>query len=110
MEAEVDSMRRRFIEEKFHGGEAAYRAAVAKYGVTDEQVKQYLAWQLAAIRFTDVRFAALGSADQSANREAPGDGSSKGDVDQQFEAWLKDARSQTKIQFKSPMLRQGAPK
>jgi hypothetical protein len=97
--AQEDELLRKFRQEHY-ASSAAYRAALQKYGVTEEQLKQRLLWQLTAIQFTDLRFRPMqpASSSQSADRTAPGSGS--GSVDQQMEAWLKQARSNTKIDLK----------
>jgi hypothetical protein len=97
--AEVDGMLGNLKQERFGGSDTAYRAALEKYGITEAQVREYLAWQLAAIRFTDLRFtpAIPGNGDeQSANRSSNG----VPDVDQQLDAWLKQTRAETKVRFK----------
>jgi hypothetical protein len=100
--AEIDDMLRNLKQERFGGNEAQYRAALDRYGVTEEQVRRHVAWQLSAIRFTDLRFSPAvagipnGNDGQSANRAAP----SAADVDQQLDAWLKETRAATKVQFK----------
>lgn len=122
--SEADAMLRTFRQQHFRT-EAEYRAALEKYGITEEELKQHLLWQLTAIRFTDWRFGGNGqqpapepSANrelppgtlspaktpppgqtaQSADRTAPNPGSTN--VDQQLDAWLKQARSTTKVEFK----------
>jgi parvulin-like peptidyl-prolyl isomerase len=81
--------------------EAQYRAALAQYGITEENLKEHLLWQLAAIRFTDLRFQANTPDGQSANRVKPGAPMPSGkDVDQQLDAWLKEQRKNTRVQFK----------
>jgi hypothetical protein len=97
--AEVDSMLRNFRQEHFTSV-SQYRAALDKYGVTEDQLKEHLSWQLAAIRFTDLRFGAPASAEQSADRVPPGVAMPKRDVDQQMDTWLKETRAATKVQFK----------
>jgi hypothetical protein len=97
--ADVDGMLRNFRQEHFTSA-SQYRAALQKYGITEDQLKEHLSWQLAAIRFTDLRFGVPGSAEQSADRVRPGVAMPKGDVDQQMDAWLKQARAGTKVQFK----------
>ena len=113
-----------------------FRSALQQYGLTEDQVKQYLLWQLTVIEFTDERFhaniqkapepspepspepappgspgaAAEPSADrqesetrtQSADRGAPGAPNAAGgnDVDQQLDAWLKEARASVRVEFK----------
>jgi len=98
--AEIDDMLGNLQKEHFGGDEARYRAALTKYGISEDQLRRHIAWQLATIRFTDLRFspAVAGIPDgngQSANRAAPG-----ADVDQQMESWLKQTRAATKVQFK----------
>ncbi|HEY1241008.1 MAG TPA: hypothetical protein VGF16_10645 [Bryobacteraceae bacterium] len=118
---EADAMLRTFRQH--FRTEAEYRAGLEKYGVTEDDLKQHLLWQLTAIRFTDWRFGGIGqlapepSANrevppgtpspaktpsqepvQSADRAAPDGGGTN--VDQQLDEWLKQARSTTKVAFK----------
>lgn len=120
--AKADAMLAAFRQEHYRS-DADFRAALQKYGLTEDQLKQYLLWQLTAIQFTDERFhpsnqAAAESSgnretqppepspnpsappasppDQSADRQATG----PNPVDQQLDAWLKEARAATRIQFK----------
>ena len=100
--AQEEALLRKFRQEHY-SSLAAYRAALQKYGVTEEQLKQRLLWQLTAIQFTDLRFRPMQPAPspqstQSADRAAPG--AAPVTVDQQMEAWLKQARSNTKIDLK----------
>ena len=113
----------------------AFQAALKRYGITAGQVKKHLLWQLAALRFTDLRFqpGTLVTSEQlrgqlernavarsktrarsptpipnsrsrtrvkpqatAADHSVPAQPS----VDDQLEAWLKDARSQTRVVFK----------
>ncbi len=63
-------------------------------------MKQRLLWQLTAIEFTNLRFRPVQQAEpsQSADR-AVTDGAASS-IDQQMDAWLKDARANTKIILK----------
>jgi parvulin-like peptidyl-prolyl isomerase len=105
--SEADAMLRNFRQERYRSI-AQFRAALEKYGITEEQLKQHLLWQLAAVRFTDVRFRPVVPAPtsptpsiQTADRLRAGADAPAGDsVDQQMEAWLKTARSQIRIDFK----------
>jgi len=99
-DAEVEGALKSFRQEHFNSI-PAYRASLEKYGITEDQLKKHLTWQVAAIHFTDQRFSPATNGDQSANREAPGSS-----TDDQFDAWLKQARSQTKIQFKQGAFQQ----
>ena len=87
--------------------EAAYRAVLNKYGITEEELKEHLLWQATALSFTEQRFRMLAPpATQSANRVASpaqgsgADGAGAVDTEDQMDAWLKQARSATRIQFK----------
>lgn len=94
-----------------------YRAALQRYGITEDELKQQLLWQVAVMRFTDFRFKSEvppptnEGADRAAapntikaNANAP-KGSSKApapeSVDQQMETWLKEARTNNKVTFKT---------
>ncbi|PWU02640.1 MAG: hypothetical protein C5B51_20465 [Terriglobia bacterium] len=103
-ESEVESTLRNFRQEHFNSI-SRYRAALQKYGITEEQLKEHLMWQLAALRFTDIRFRAAAalppSNGQTANRlQSEGEATSASTVDQQMETWLKEARGQTRVEFK----------
>jgi hypothetical protein len=96
-DAEVEGALKSFRQEHFNSI-PAYRASLDKFGITEDQLKRHLKWQLAAIHFTDQRFNT--GEPSGANRAAPG-----GSEDP-FDAWLKQARSQTKIQFKQGAFQQ----
>jgi parvulin-like peptidyl-prolyl isomerase len=91
--SEADALLRGFLQSRFHS-DAEYRAALQTFGISEEQLKQRLLWQLTAIRFTDSRF---GSPQSTGSPPA---GNTATDVDQQMDAWLKQARSSSKITFK----------
>ncbi len=101
---DADKVFREFVAQHYQGADT-YSAALQKYGITEEQLKEQLTWQLALIRFTEFRFPAdlaappEGAASQSgADRQATPAPES---VDQQMENWLKDARKNTRVTFKS---------
>ena len=73
----ADQTLRQLRETHFHTL-AEYQTSLRKYGITEEELKQHLLWQVAALRFTGQRF---------------------GHGDRELDAWLKETRSQTKIQF-----------
>jgi hypothetical protein len=94
--AEIDDMLRNLKQERFPT-EDQYRAALDRYGLAEQDLRRHLAWQLSTIRFTDLRFSAVVQDDsQSANRVKP----ATNGVDQQLDAWLKETRAATRIQFK----------
>ena len=80
----------------------AFHAALAKYELTEDQVKRHLLWQTAAMRFTDQRFHLTISApppSQSADRLSQS-GTTTDGVEDQMDTWLKQARAAIRIQFK----------
>jgi len=99
---DADNVLRAFQKEHYPSPEA-FQAELQKYGITEELLKQHLVWQFTALHFTDVRFGGAmpseSTAATSADRQATADGS-PATVDQQMEAWLKEARAQTRVQFK----------
>jgi hypothetical protein len=101
--SDADVLLRKFRQGRFHSL-ADYRAALRKYGITEDQLKRRLLWQLTAIRFTDFRFGSgqPETDSQSADRstaDAPVSVLADG-VDRQMDAWLKQARADTKVTFK----------
>ena len=111
--AEAESVLRQFIGKRYPN-EGAYREALTAYGVTDNELKQQLAWQVALLRFTEQRFrplanlAAAVANTQDADRLRPGAAASGAEpaanansVDQQMETFLKQARANTKVIFKA---------
>jgi hypothetical protein len=88
--------------EKAHfRGRAEFEQKLRKYAITAEDLKAHLLFQLAALQFTEQRFGTqkrneadrvVGAADMPS---AAADG-----VDQQLDTWLKEQRSQTRVEFK----------
>ncbi|HLK48463.1 MAG TPA: hypothetical protein VKT49_10030 [Bryobacteraceae bacterium] len=119
--SKADAMVRNLRRQRYPG-DAEFRAALERYGLTEGQVKQYLLWQLTVIQFTDERFHpdVQENPEPSANREAraPESPATKppesparpqsadrlapgaAGVDQQLDAWLKQARANTHIDYK----------
>jgi hypothetical protein len=104
--SEADDLLRRYIQENYPSN-PQFHAALQKYGITEEQLKRHLLWQQAALQFTEIRFRPEIQAPpqpktvQSANRlRAGADAPAGNSVDQQMDAWLKEVRGNTKVQFK----------
>ena len=99
--SEADNLLRRFRQEHF-ASIPLYHAALARYGVTEDELNQHLLWELTVIRFTDQRFRPLtASTDgQAANRAANGAQPPEDTVDREMAAWLKQQRADTRIVFK----------
>jgi hypothetical protein len=92
------------VEQRFHGA-APMRAALEKYGVTESDLRQYLLWQLAVLRFTEIRFppSIPTEPETSANRSQEAEPSP--DTDRQLDEWLKQTRASTHIEFKPEAFR-----
>lgn len=99
---EADPMLRD-IEKRFQGL-PQFRAALEKYGLAEPDLRQYLLWQLAVLRFTELRFQTdlPTGPEPSASRaqEESQTGAPSAAVDRQVDAWLKGARANTRIEFK----------
>lgn len=57
-EAEGQAFEKQLENDRFHGSAAQLRQALAKYGLTEEQLREELLWQLTVLRFIDQRFRA----------------------------------------------------
>jgi len=121
---EVEPMLKQVLAQRFQG-DGEYRQALAKYGITEDELKAHLLWQLTLLRFIDLRFrpGVLVSDAQiqayfEANRaklEAQAGDSKKltlADVrsdireiltaqgaDKQLDEWLVEARKRARIEF-----------
>jgi hypothetical protein len=99
-ESQADPLLREFRHQRFPTV-AAFRAALEKYGVTEEALKQRLLWQATAIGFTDFRFGSGlpdGGQSPAAEKALPNEETT---VDQRLDAWLKAARTSSAISFKA---------
>ena len=109
-----------FKQARFRSPEG-YSASLKMYGITEEELKQHISWQVAALRFTEQRFrpgtpppAASAAptvakharvpveeapAHEAARQIQPAETPAATTVDEQLDTWLKQTRAQTKIQF-----------
>ncbi len=71
--------------------EAAYRQALASYGLKEATLKQHLLWQIAVLRFISLRFPTTSDGAAAPNNDQ---------ANQQFFAWLDQSRKDTRIVFK----------
>jgi len=92
------------FRKEHYSDDRVFRAALEKYGITEEELQRLLTWQATAIQFTEARFRGTPppTSTQSANRmRSDAEPAPAGDsVDQQMDAWLKEMRGSTRIQFK----------
>ncbi|HLI83370.1 MAG TPA: hypothetical protein VKV17_05600 [Bryobacteraceae bacterium] len=82
-----------------------FAAALKHYCITAQQLENHLLWQAELVSFVDFRFRGPASAEsplktESASRALPGAAAADAASDAQLDAWLKDARSQTRVEFK----------
>jgi hypothetical protein len=101
VESEGDAVLRKFRQDNYPGI-PAFRAALENHGLTEDEVKRHLLWQAAAMHFTDLRFhmTMAAPATPSADQSQSADRSVDTTVEDQMEVWLKEARSNARIQFK----------
>ena len=99
-ETEGDTVLRKFRQENYPSI-PAFRAALEKYELTEDEVKHHILWQAAALRFTDQRFRLTipSPPSQSADRVSTAAASTERAEDP-MDAWLKQARAGIRIQFK----------
>lgn len=121
---EVEPMLKGIQAQRFHDDEA-YRQALAKYGILDDDLRAHLLWQLTLLRFVEIRFRpAVEVTDTDiqsyfdANRaklETQAGTSKKltlddlrdqirgiltdAGADKQLDVWLAEARKRTRIEF-----------
>jgi hypothetical protein len=57
-DSDVDALLNKVRRERFGGSDARLREALAGYGLTEDQLRQQLQWQLQVLRFIDQRFRA----------------------------------------------------
>ena len=101
VESEGDAVLRKFRQDNYPGI-PAFRGALENHGLTEDEVKHHLLWQAAAMHFTDLRFhmAMAAPATPTADQSQSADRSVDTTVEDQMEVWLKEARSNARIQFK----------
>jgi len=81
---------------KRYPDDAAYRRALASYGIDEAVLREHLLWQITVLRFLSLRFPPAAATEAAANEEEP---------NQQFFAWLDQSRKDTRIEFKQEDLK-----
>lgn len=94
-ETAVDATLAEFRAQHFGGSEAAMRASLQKYGLSESDLKRHLLWQIAAVRFTNSRF----HVGIPTGPQAPATVANPASVEQQLNAWLKEKRESTNIRL-----------
>jgi hypothetical protein len=129
--AEAEPAFEKLKAERFSGREEALRAALAGYGISEQDLKDELLWQLTFLRFVDVRFrpgVQLSTAEirdyfdrvvrPAAEAAQPGrrvtlaqfrdqiEQTLTGQrVDRELNAWLEEARRRTPVEYREEALR-----
>jgi hypothetical protein len=106
--------------------EEQYRAALSRYGITEEELRAQLVWHLTVLRFIDARFRPAVVVTQNdvdeyyrthrAEIDPGGTGLEKlrpqieeaitaERINQQFEAWLEMRRKRTRMEYRMEELR-----
>jgi len=91
---QADKVLQDFIRAHYRS-RAEFEAKLKQYGIAENQLKEHLLFQVAALQFTELRF--NNTSANEADRAAPGADTK---VDQQLDSWLKELRAQTRIEFK----------
>ncbi len=94
-ESAVEATLAEFRRQRFAGDDAAMRASLQAYELTEDDLKKHLRWQLAAVRFANVRF----HSGIPAGPQQSGASAKPATVTQQLDAWLKEKRASTKIRL-----------
>jgi hypothetical protein len=120
---EVGPMLQQIQAQRFHGAEE-YRQALAGYGISEDELKAHLLWQLSLLRFIDIRFrpgvqvtddeirAYFDQHLSELGKQAPAGKVTLDDVqdqirriltnegvDKQLDDWLAEVRKRTRIEF-----------
>jgi hypothetical protein len=130
-EKDVEAFVQKLKHDRFSNSDSQFRSALAQYGLTDDELRKYLLWQLTVLRFIDERFRpgvlvtdedvrAYYEANQAALQKANPKNSSlealeptiretiTGDrVNETFEEWIANTRRRIRIEYRDPALREG---
>ena len=87
-DAEVSATLAKIKQARFHNDAEEYQQALKTYGITEQELKAQIAFQLQVVRFVDLRFAK---------------GSLKADNDAFF-SWLDSTRKASRIQYHDEVL------
>ena len=123
-ESEADALEKQLIHDRFGGSEARLRQDLTRYGLSQEQLRSQLLWQLTVLQFIDQRFRpqvyvadedvrAYYDQHQAELRKQYPENSSfealkeqirqllEGEqINQKFLAWLEEARKRSQIEYK----------
>ncbi len=123
-DSNADSLLKQIARDRFQGSEATLKANLLRYGLSEDQLREQLLWQLTVLSFIDQRFrpAVLVTDDDvrayydqhlgDLKRDNPRDNSFAAmspkirqslegqQIDKEFEAWLDQARKRNRIEYR----------
>ena len=122
-DADAEAMLRQIRQSRYGGAEARMKQALAQYGLTEDELRAHLLWQLTVLRFIEQRFqpgvlvtddevrayydqhpelrkAAFAVAAPQIRKTLEGE-----QVNTQFEAWLDEARKAQRVEFREGAFR-----
>ena len=124
VEQDVDALQQQIVRDRYQGSTAHLRTALQRYGLSEQDFREQLLWQLTVLRFFDERFSpgVMVTDDEIAGyysqkladirKESPRDYSlpavsdriretiESQKIDKEFETWLSQMRKQTRIEYK----------
>jgi len=117
-EKDAEALLAQIRRERFGGSETRLKQALGQYGITEDELRAQLLWQLTVLRFINERFrpGVLISDDEIRNYYEQHRSSFRGtlesassairtslegeQINQQFETWLQGARGRATIEYK----------
>ena len=123
-ESEAGGVEKQLVKDRYGGSEASLRQALAPYGLSEEQLRAHLLWQLTVLQFIDQRFrpevyvsddevrAYYEQHQEELRKQHPSNGSFEAlqgqirqvlegeQINQRFTAWLEEARKRARIEYK----------
>ena len=123
-ESDAANLEAQLRRDRFAGSDARMREALQRYGITEEQLRAQLLWQLTVLRFIDERFRpAVIVTDEEVrayydqhlaelHRQYPGDTTFEAlapkirsllegqRINEAFNQWLESARKRTRIEYR----------
>jgi hypothetical protein len=123
-DADADTLDKQLLKDRFGGSPARLREELSRYGLSEEQLREQLLWQLTVLRFIDQRFRpAVYVSDEEVRayydknlpairRQYPANSSFEAlqakirglvegeRINQNFTQWLEQARKRYRIEYK----------
>ncbi len=123
-ESEADTLEKQLIDDRYGGSQARLRQDLARYGLSEEQLRSQLSWQLTVLQFIDQRFrpevyvsdeevrAYYDQHQAELRKQHPQNSGFEAlkeqirqllegeQINQKFLAWLEEARKRSHIEYK----------